>query len=156
QNRAIDVNATLPVFFQLIPVDSRLFSYTLLHSWTTNITSETRLAFRRFDRNIPAGNFAFPGLDQFPNIGLLDLGAGGVNIGPDQNAPQSTIENNYQLVNNVAYVRGSHSFKVGIDARKLISPQTFVQRARGDYEYNTTNLFLQDSSPDHLAERTIG
>src|SRR5262249_42819574 len=41
-------------------------------------------------------------------------------------------------------------------AQNLTSTQILVQRARGDYEYNSTNLFLEDSSPDHLAERTIG
>jgi hypothetical protein len=156
QSRTIDPAATLPVFFQLIPTDTRLFSYTLLHSFTPNLTSETRLAYRRFVQNIPAGDFTFPGLDQFPNIGLLDLGAGGVNIGPDGNAPQSGIENNYQLVENVGFVHGSHSFKVGGDFRKLISPQSFVQRARGDYEYTETDIFLHDFSGDFLSERTIG
>ena len=156
QSRVIDNAATLPVFFQLIPTDTRLFSYTLLHSFTPNLTSETRLAYRRFVQSIPAGDFQFPGLDQFPNIGLLDLGAGGVNIGPDGNAPQSGIENNYQLVENVGYVRGGHSFKIGGDARKLISPQSFVQRARGDYQYTKTDIFLHDFSGDFLSERTIG
>jgi Carboxypeptidase regulatory-like domain len=156
QTRTIDPAATLPVFFQLIPTDTRLFSYTLLHSITSNLSSETRLAYRRYVQTIPAGNFSFPGLDQFPNIGLLDLGSGGVNIGPDGNAPQSGIENNYQLVENVGWLHGSHSFKFGGDARKIISPQSFVQRARGDYEYTKTDLFLHDISGDFLSERTIG
>jgi hypothetical protein len=156
ENRLIDNSATLPVFFQLVPTDTRLFSFTLLHSFTPNLTSETRLAYRRYVNQTPAGNFTFPGLDQFPNIGLLDLGTGGINIGPDGNAPQSGIENNYQLVENVGYTHGSHSFKIGGDGRKLISPQSFVQRARGDYQYTKTDIFLHDLSGDFLSERTIG
>jgi len=152
QFRAIDASASLPAFFQLTPTDTRLFSYTLLHSFTPTLTNELRLAYRRLNSNLPAGNFTFPGLDQFPNIGLIDLGLA---IGPDGNAPQSGIENNYQLVDSVSYIHGNHSIKVGGDFRKLIAPATFVQRARGDYEYNNTDSFLRDVSAE-FNERTIG
>src|SRR5947199_7460776 len=37
----------------------------------------------------------------------------------------------------------------------MISPQSFVQRARGDYDYNSTEDFLFDISPE-FSERTIG
>jgi hypothetical protein len=161
QHRGIDTcvasgQVCLPQFFALQPIDSRLFSYTLLHSFTSQLTNEMRVAYRRYNFLVPAGDKSFPGLDQFPNIGLLDLGAAGVNIGPDPNGPQSNIENNYQLVDNVSYLWRNHSFKAGGDFRKLISPQQFVQRERGDYQYNTTELFLRDLSPDHLGERNVG
>jgi len=152
QFRAIDTAASLPQFFQLTPTDTRLFSYTLLHSFTPTLTNETRLAYRRLNSNLPSGSFSYPGLDQFPNIGLNDLG---LNIGPDGNAPQFGIENNYQLVDTVAWQHRSHSFKFGGDFRKLISPQSFVQRARGDYEYNDTDTFLRDISAE-FNERSIG
>lgn len=153
KNRTIDTAASLPQFFLLTPFDTRLFSYTLNHTFTNNLTNETRLAFRRSVSITPAGDFKFPGLDRFPNIGLIDLG---LDIGPDGNAPQFGIENNYQIVNNLSYLAGNHSLKFGVDARKLISPQSFVQRERGDYQYVSTDLFLRDISPDFLGERTVG
>jgi hypothetical protein len=149
----IDNAATLPVFYNLIPVQGRLFSYTLTHSFTPNLTNETRLGYRRFLQTFNVPNITFPGLDQFPNIGLNDLG---VNIGPDPNAPQFNIENNYQVVDTLSWTKGAHSFKFGGDFRKLISPQSFVQRQRGDYEYNSTDLFLRDIAPDQLGERSVG
>jgi Carboxypeptidase regulatory-like domain len=149
----IDNAATLPVFFNLIPVQGRLFSYTLTHSFTPNVTNETRLGYRRFLQTFQVPNITFPGLDQFPNIGLNDIG---VNIGPDPNAPQFNIENNYQIVDTLTWTKGAHSIKFGGDFRKLISPQSFVQRQRGDYEYNTTDLFLRDIAPDQLGERSVG
>jgi hypothetical protein len=152
QNRSIDTAASLPVFFQLVPTDTRLFSYTLLHTFNPNWTNETRLAYRRFNFNVPSGNFTFPGLDSFPNIGLNDLG---LNIGPDGNAPQFGIENNYQLVDTLAWIHGNHSLKFGGDIRKEISPQQFVQRQRGDYEFNNTDTFLHDVSAE-FNERTTG
>jgi hypothetical protein len=148
----IDNSANLPVFFTALPSKQRLFSYTLLHTFTSNLSNETRIAFRRSSQAFEVPGFAFPGLDAFPNITLDDLG---VNIGPDPNAPQFGIENNYQVVNNVSYLAGSHSLKVGGDFRKIISPQRFVQRERGDYEYNSTEDFLFDRSPV-FAERNVG
>jgi len=152
QFRGIDIAASLPAFFQPIPFDTRLASFTLLHTFTPTLTNELRLAYRRSVSETPAGNFSYPGLDAFPNIDLDELGLA---IGPDGNAPQSGIENNYQLVDNVSYLRGNHSFKTGGDFRKLISPQTFVQRSRGEYEYTDLNDYLHDLSGD-FNERTIG
>jgi Carboxypeptidase regulatory-like domain len=152
QNRTIDTAATLPSFFLLVPFDTRLFSYTLTHAFTSKLTNETRIAYRRSVQDISAGDFQYPGLDQFPNIQLNDLG---INIGPNPNAPQFGFENNYQIVNNLSYFTGNHSTKFGIDARKIISPQSFVQRQRGDYTYNSTETFLRDISPE-FAERSVG
>src|SRR5581483_4494266 len=153
--RVIDNNATLPVFFALTPTDGRLFSYTLVHNFTPKFTNETRLSYRRYVNQTPVPGFAFPiaGFDTFPNLGLKDLG---IDIGPDPNAPQSTIENSYQLVNNSTYMAGNNTFKFGADERKIISPQVFVQRLRGDYQYNSTDRFLRDLNPDFLSERNVG
>lgn len=152
QFRGIDIQASLPAFFQPIPFDTRLTSFTLLHTFAPTLTNELRLAYRRSVQATPAGNFSYPGLDVFPNIDLDQLGLA---IGPDGNAPQSGIENNYQVVDTVSYLRGNHSFKVGGDFRKLISPQTFVQRSRGEYEYSELQDYLHDLS-GVFNERTIG
>ena len=150
----IDTEAVLPTFYVALPIQGRLFSYTLLHNFTPNLINEARVAYRRFSQPITIPNgLSFPGLDQFPNIGLRDIG---IDIGPDPNAPQTYVENNYQVVNNTTWLKGNHSFKFGGDFRRVISPQSFVQRQRGDYQYNTFDLFLQDISPDFLAERTVG
>ena len=148
----IDNAATFPEFFALVPVDGRLFSYTLIHNFTPKLTNETRLAYRRFVQTFPVPNVVFPGLDQFPNITLDDLG---INVGPDQNAPQFTVENSYQIVDQATYSTGRHSIKFGVDLRNIISPQSFVQRQRGDYEYPNLDLYLRDVQPS-FGERTVG
>lgn len=151
--RLIDTGAFLPAFYTDRPVDGRLFSYTFLHSFTPNVTIESRFAYRRSTDRIVVPDIQFPGLDSFPNIGLIDLS---LDIGPNGVAPQFGIENNYQFVQNVSWTVGDHAFKFGFDGRRLISPQSFVQRQRGDYQYQTTDRFLRDLNPDFLAERTVG
>src|ERR1043166_4758594 len=149
----IDNTANLPVFFIALPTKQRLFSYTLIHNFSSNLINETRLAFRRSSQNFPVPGITFPGLSVFPNITLDDLG---INIGPDPNAPQFTIENHYQIVDNVTMLKGNHTFKFGGDFRWIISPQSFSQRVRGDYEYLSTEQFLLDLSPDAFGERNAG
>jgi hypothetical protein len=149
----IDNIANLPVFFVALPTKQRLFSYTLIHNFSANVINETRGAFRRSSQNFPVPGLTFPGLNVFPNITLDDLG---LNIGPDQNTPQFTIENNYQLVDNLTWLKGNHTFKFGGDLRWIISPQSFSQRVRGDYEYLSTEQFLLDLSPDAFGERNAG
>lgn len=152
-NKAIDNTATFPNFYLQVPFNNKLFSYTLSHTFSPKVSNETRLAFRRSVARLPIPDIKYPGLDAFANIGLLDLG---MDIGPNPNAPQFGIENNYQLVNNTTWLTGNHSFKFGVDFRNLISPQSFVQRQRGDYQYNSFEYFLRDLSPDFLGERTVG
>jgi hypothetical protein len=149
----IDTDANLPAFFALRPNKQRLFSYTLLHNFSSNLINETRVAFRRTSLTIPVPDITFPGLDSFPNITLDELG---VDIGPNLNAPQGNIENNYQVVNNVTYLAGSHAFKFGGDFRNVISPQRFVQRERGQYEYLHLEEFLFDLRPSEFGERNVG
>ncbi len=150
---SIDTAANLPVFFIALPGKQRLFSATVLHNFTSNLINETRLAFRRSSQAFPVPNITFPGLTVFPNLTFDDLG---VNIGPDPNAPQTNIENNYQVVDTLTYLAGNHSFKFGGDFRDIISPQTFSQRVRGDYEYLALDTFLRDRSPDSFGQRNAG
>jgi hypothetical protein len=150
----IDTNANLPAFYQPIPFKFHLVTINEYHTFSPNTQNEFRLGYNRYFNTTPAGNFAFPGLDSFPNIVLNSLG--GLNIGPDPNAPQFTIQNTYQASDSVSWTRNKHTLKFGIEGRKLISPQSFTQRARGDYEYSNLQQYINDISPDVLAQRSVG
>jgi hypothetical protein len=151
----LDNAAQLGTFFAPYSITYELINASEYHTFTPNITNEFRVGFNRFDENIPAGNFSYPGLDAFPNITLFDLG-NGLNVGPDGNAPQFTIQNFYQFVDNVSIVKGKHNLKIGAEYRWYISPQGFTQRSRGDYEYNATQVYLEDFAPDNFGQRSTG
>lgn len=151
---SIDTNAALPVFFFPEPVTAKLGTVSEFHSFRPNLTNEIRLAFNRFNQDVEVPNFQFPGLDQFPNIVIRnDLQ---MNIGPDANAPQATIQTTYQIADNVTWVKGQHELKFGFDGRDLIAASTFIQRSRGDYEWTTLRGYLSDSVPDIIAQRNPG
>ena len=150
----IDTAANLPVFFTSIPNKNYLLTINEYHQFSANIQNELRIGYNRNANSYPAGDFSFPGLDSFPNLQFSDLGQ--LQLGPDPNAPQSGVQNTYQLSEAVSWTKGAHSLKFGIEGRKLIAPQTFTQRVRGDYDYGTLLRYLQDWVPDQLAERSGG
>jgi Carboxypeptidase regulatory-like domain len=151
---AIDTAANLPQFFLTSPTNAYVATFSEFHTFSPTLTNEFRLGYNRLAQDFPAGNFVFPGLDQFPNITLYELG--GVNIGPDPNAPQFTYQNTFELTDNVALEKGNHSLKFGFDGWSSISPQSFTQRARGDYEWSYLSDYLFDYNPDYLAQRSLG
>ena len=150
----IDTGGTLPAFFELQPTKIYIATLSEFHNFSPNVTNELRLGYLRFNQQIPIpSGLNFPGLDQFPNLAFYDFN---LPIGPDPVAPQFTIQNTYQVTDNVSWTKGAHTFTFGFDGRKFISPQTFTQRGRGDYEYSTLSSYLYDLLPDQVAQRSLG
>ena len=150
----IDTAANLPAFFLITPYKYHLIALSEYHTFNPNLTNEARIGFNRYYNITDSGNFKFPTADSFPNLTFNDQG--GINVGPDQNAPQSTIQNLYQLTDNVTWIKGGHTFTFGFDGRKSISPQSFTQRVRGDYYWNNLTEYLHDLGPTNFGERSTG
>jgi hypothetical protein len=81
----------------------------------------------------------------FPNVEIDEFGS---NVGPNSLAPQSYAQNIYQIVDNLSYIRGKHTFKFGVEGRNYISPSNVLQRARGEWDYATLDSFINDLVPD--------
>lgn len=150
----IDTASALPSFYLQVPTTSYVLTLTEYHNFSPTLTNEFRLGYNRYNNTTPAGDFKWPGLDVFPTVDIDELNLS--NFGPDGNAPQFTIQNLYQVTDNVSWTTGNHTFKFGFDGRKFISPQSFTQRARGEYDYTTLERFLLDLNPDALSERSLG
>jgi hypothetical protein len=149
-----DTAAAIPAFFQTIPYRWQLVAISEYHNFTPNLTNEARIGYNRYYNITPSGDYTFPGLTAFPTMYFYDQNF--INMGPDGNAPQSTIQNLYEFVDNISWVKGNHTFKFGFDGRKFISPQQFTQRARGDYEWNFLTEYLHDLAPTAYGERSTG
>jgi hypothetical protein len=149
----IDVTANLPVFYQLSPATYHLASLAEYHTFSPALTNEFRMGYNRENVNIPAGNYKFPGLDQFPTLIFSDLN---LTVGPNPQAPQFNIQNTYQLTENLTWAKGKHTLKMGFEARKYIAPSSFTQRSRGEYWYSSLEVYLKDLTPDVEAQRGLG
>jgi hypothetical protein len=150
---AINTGADLPAFYTTVPTRSDTITVAEYHTFSPTLTNEFRLGYERFNQSQPVGNQTFPGLDQFPNLSFVNLN---LQLGPNPAFPQSAINNVYSGTENVTWIRGNHTFKFGTEFRDYISPQFFTQRSRGDYEYTDAALYLQDITPDFIAQRNIG
>ena len=144
----------LTAFFTTLPTRSHLFALSEYHTFSPTVTNEVRLGFNRFTNNTPNVNFNYPGLDAFPDLTFFDMA--GLVVGPDTNAPQFTIQNYYGIQDNISWTKGSHQLKFGVEFREYISPQSFTQRQNGDYEWNSSQLFFEDKSPDNFGQRSSG
>jgi len=152
---AIDYNGQIPTFWTTTPQRYWLFTLGEYHNFSSNVNNEFRFGFNRYSQYFPVGPQTFPGLGGvFPNININEFN--GIQLGPDGNAPQFGIQNLYQFVDNVSWVKGKHDVRFGGEFRWYISPQGFTQRSRGDYEWNTFEGYLLDTSPDYFGERSVG
>lgn len=150
----IDTSGFPSVFFGILPANAYLATLSEYHTFTPTLINEFRLGYNRLNATSPLfGNQSFPGLDAFPNIDVNELNAA---YGPNPNAPQYTIQNLYQLTDNLTWTKGNHSLKFGFDGWSAISPSSFTQRSRGDYQWNFLSDYLFDNTPDSLAQRGLG
>jgi hypothetical protein len=147
-----DTAASFPAFFIGTPARYHLISANEVHTFTPSLSNEFRVGYTRFFSQTPVPNISYPGLDQFPSLYFYDFSTT-TNLGPDPNAPQATIQGLYNAIESLTWVKGKHTLNFGVEGRKYISPQVFVQRLRGDYEYSTLGLFLNDFSPDKVGQR---
>ena len=154
---AIDTAAQIPAFYDTTPQRYWLITLGEYHNFSSSLTNEFRFGFNRYAQTYPVGPQTYPGLNVFPNLQIYEFN--GIQLGPDGNAPQETIQNLYQFIDNVSWVKGKHTFKFGGEFRWLISPQTFTQRVRGDYEWNYFSDYLNDFGPTgplDFSERSSG
>lgn len=150
----IDNNAELPIFYTALMQPYHLVTLGEYHTFSANLGNEFRVGFNRTANNYTVPSFKFGNLDAFPNLTVDELN--GLNVGPDPNAPQYMAENTYQLEDNLTWIAGRHSLKFGLDLRKQIDPQTFIQRSRGDYAWSTLDKFVHDTLPTGIDERSFG
>ena len=140
----IDTNANLPVFYEPEPNVSHSGSFSEFHNFSPTMENELRVSFSRNNQSVGAGNFAFPGLNVFPNLAFDDLN---LQVGPDPNTPSGYIENKFQVQENLTKSWGKHTFKAGYNMTDVILTGYFVQRVRGDYDYASLQQYLTDGSP---------
>lgn len=147
------IGVTLPEFYQQNAAAKYLANIAEYHTFSPNVLNELRLGYNRQNQLYGAGNFSYPGLDAFPNLTFDELG---LQLGPNPQAPQGSVQNVYQANDNVTWTRGTHTVNAGLEFRKYIAPSVYTQRSRGDYEYSTLDLFLRDITPDVNALRGLG
>jgi hypothetical protein len=152
RQRAPDFNPSLPAQQFLGTNDSDARKVILSDVWT--ISSRVINNFRTSYSRLAGPNLTAPsGFANFPNVIIDDLSS--VNVGPEQNAPQSYTQNVYQWADTINYIRGPHTFKVGVEAKKYIAPTNVLQRARGEWDYTTLSQLVNDFVPNGAPNKAL-
>ena len=141
------VNSTQAVFNQGNPVRNRKIA--LNDVWTVNshVLNDLRLQYSYFSQAFLNPCTACPN-----DVTIADLGNN--TIGPGDNS--SNKQNSYEIVDNVSWSHGKHTFKFGGQYTHFIYPQFFLPRSVGDYWYNTTQGFINDLVPDNVGRTLRG
>ncbi len=124
--------------------DGRKVIFTDAWSINSHFINDFRASFSRLDGPKFLAPSAF---SNFPNV---EIDAFGSDVGPFSGAPQSYAQNIYQGTDNLSYIRGKHTFKVGAEFRNYIAPTNVLQRSRGEWDYASLNSFINDQIPDGL------
>ena len=83
-----------------------------------------------------------------PGLGLLQLSAGGQSLGGGTNyLPRiEPNETRFAFADNLAWTKGNHTLKFGVDVAHTQDYEYFIFNAFGNYSYASTTLFAQDFS----------
>lgn len=151
RQRSPNVNPDTPLsqFTGAIEADSRKVILTDAWALSDRVINDFRVSYSRFVQG-----FTIP--EQFANFPNVKVDVLGLNIGPEGNSPQSYVQNNYQVLNNVSVVRGPHTFKFGAEYRKWIAPSNFLPRERGEWDYSDLQRLVNDQVPDGFNQALRG
>ncbi len=143
RQRSPQVNPVQPQsqFTGTVQVDARKYIFTDAWTVSSRVINDFRASFSRLN----GPDILTP--SQFTNFPNVEIDAFGSNTGPYSLAPQGYIQNIYQLVDNVSYIRGKHTFKAGIEGRNYITETNSLPRARGEWDYASLNSFINDLVP---------
>jgi len=130
-----------PQFLGTHSEDVRKVIFTDAWSISNSVINDFRTSYSRLN----GPNLVVPtAFQNFPNVEVDELGS---NLGPNGLAPQGYAQNVYQWVDNISYIRGKHTFKFGVEARKYIAPTNTLPRARGEWDYGSLSQFINDFVP---------
>jgi hypothetical protein len=144
--------ATPPGLTQVNPNRTQAMTVFLTSSFNPRTLNELRLSWQRLGSVTTASD---PQSETIPSIEIPEMGLKGFNAASDRtaiglavNLPQSRTNNTYQLQETIAWTRGPHALKFGIDFRRIDAKSFFVPTIRGRLQYQTVQ-------PSGLAVGTV-
>jgi hypothetical protein len=117
---------------------------------SSSAVNELRVSWQRLETITGSVD---PSSEEIPSIEISELGLTGFNaatnrtaIGLAVNLPQFRNNDTWQFTNTFSLTRGAHSFKLGVDARKVDVESFFFPTVRGRLAYSTLNDYVQDTA----------
>lgn len=125
---------------------TQAMSVSLTSVFTPRVLNEVRISWQRL---ATATSAADPSSETIPSIEIPELGLTGfaasasrTAIGLAINLPNGRISNTYQLQETIAWTRGAHALKFGLDFRRIDLKSTFFPFIRGRLTYPSSQAGL--------------
>jgi hypothetical protein len=133
------ISATDLDFPYAIPVAARFFSVNETHLFSPSLINDFRFGYVRMnyqlnnDNPVTVGDL---GIDRPTNnltqsIYKFTFATSGFQIGPTPPANQSQVQNNYNLLESVSWVKGAHLFRFGGEYTRVNLDKDFPQTFNG-------------------------
>jgi len=131
-----------------LPVNDRFFSVSETHLFSPSLVNDFRFGFVRINNSainvnpVTVGDVT-PNIDRPTNnltqsIYKFTLLSSGFQFGPTPQANQNQIQNNYNFVETMSWVRGRHSFRFGGEATRVSLDKKFPQVFNGQLFFTNT------------------
>lgn len=146
---ASSISATDLDFPYDIPVAARFFSVDETHLFSPTLVNDFRFGYVRMNYsllNIPPVTVSDLGIDRptnnlTPSIYKFTFNTSGFQIGPTPPANQYQIQNNFNFVDEVSWVKGPHSFRFGGEYTRVNLDKQFPQTFNGQLFFVNQNGF---------------
>ena len=141
---ASSISATDLNFPYDIPVNDRFFSLNETHLFSPSLVNDFRFGFVRINNsliNVPPITADDLGIDRPMNNvtkSIYKFSLSSFQMGPTPPADQFQIQNNYNFVDTVSWVKGAHSFRFGGEYTRVNLDKKFPQVFNGQ-------LFLRNN-----------
>ncbi|HUR80848.1 MAG TPA: carboxypeptidase regulatory-like domain-containing protein, partial [Thermoanaerobaculia bacterium] len=122
---------------------SNAITGSLISTATSSLLNELRFQYAREDRPRPYNGPNITGQSRPLPDTAFDF-ANGYRFGMPFFIPVEYYDTRVQLNDNVSYLRGAHSIKLGAEYNRVNSVQTFIGFANGRWVFDSTEGFLED------------
>jgi hypothetical protein len=125
----------------------QIFTLNETHTFGSSLVNEVRFGFNRihilFSPNAKLNPLDFginDGVTEPIGLPQIAVGGGGVNLGGPAGFPQGRSDTTYVLSDTLNYLRGKHSLKFGVEARKFFNNNT--NKDTGSFAFANTAAFV--------------
>src|SRR5207237_202468 len=136
------------------------------HIFSPSMTNELRAAYARFKLDYPL-DAKNPLAQTLPQIAIAGINTTSQSVyGVESTYPQGRLFNNYVLQDTMSIVRGTHTFRFGLDAMDQRAKQAAPFNGRGTLSYGNSSVggqtfsglanFLDDLGGAGSATRSFG
>ena len=166
---ASSISATDLDFPYDIPLNDRFFSVNETHLFSAALVNDFRFGLVRINNsliNVPPITADDLGIDRpMSNVtkSIYKFSLASFQMGPTPPADQFQIQNNYNFVDTVSWVKGAHSVRFGGDYTRVNLDKKFPQVFNGQLFFGTTadgetdfQHFLEGSATGSFGGPTIG